>query len=627
MAKNTSSQSDIKQAAIELVRHEVNQWEDAVAYVTENIAFQMRNMIRSFRKNYFGIFDKPYDSTTGKKKIFVPLTESTVDAVRKNIDIDTKDINFRAKRRDAIGLTQLVRNISRSYLDQMNFGEILDRFITSMSVDGTAIWKTYVVKKGNKKSIEVKLVDTLNFYIDPTADCIQEATVIERAALDPSELAIMDGWMDTEGIDGSDTVSRNEKDSFGTQGVDLIDVYERWGLMSKYLVTGKEKDRGEMIDGHIVVSGLGSNSGPRVHLIEENKEKDIDGFALKPYEEGWYSRVPGRWYGRGPAEKVMYLQVWLNTIVNIRINRSYVSQLGIFKVRKGSGITPQMMSGLAANGAVVLNNMDDLQQLPVQDASQASYNDEEIIKGWAQTVTSTFDTAVGENLPASTPATNAVIQSRASQSQFFLVKEGIGMFLQRWMKRQFLPKLGEVLTKNEIALVTGETDEIRALDKKVANKLVLEKSKELLSQGRVVNPQSVMKARDRILAKLEAQGGDRFVKMLKSPDLTAYDVQVFVTNEEFDKGVMVQNLTSLFQTVAAVPGLGIDPAAVADSIFDLMGIDTRQYKQEAPPQAPPGLPQGAIQQGQPQGAPAPTGRPVQPVSNPQQQFETANTAV
>ena len=84
---------------------------------------------------------------------------------------------------------------------------------------------------------------------------------------------------------------------------------------------------------------------------------------------------------------------------------------------------------------------------------------------------------------------------------------------------------------------------------------------------------------------------------------------------------MVQNLTSLFQTVAAVPGLGIDPAAVADSIFDLMGIDTRQYKQEAPPQ-PQGLPQGAIQPG---GAPTPA--PAQPESNPQQQFETANTAV
>jgi hypothetical protein len=613
MAKTTLSRSDIEQAAVQLVKQEVNEWADATAFVTEDIAFNMRNMIKTFRKNYFGIFDKPYDSASGKKKIWVPLTESTVDAVRKNIDLDTKDINLRAKRREAIGLTEFVRNVVRSRLDQMFFGEKLDRLITNGSIDGTAIWKTMIRKRGNKKSVDVRLVDPLNLYIDPTAECIQDSVIIERAALTVDELRTMDGWENVDDVKPSEGVSRNEKDLTGVTNVDLVDVYERWGQMPKSLVTGKKEDEDEFIEGHIVVSGIGSEGGNLVHLIEENREKDSDGEPLKPYEEFWYSRVPGRWYGRGPAEKVMFLQVWLNTIVNIRINRSYVSQLGIFKVRKGSGITPQMLSGLAANGAVVMNNMDDLQQLPIQEASQASYNDEQVIQGWARQVTSTFESVSGESLPASMPATNAVIQSRAAQGQFFLVKEQLGMFLQRWMKRHFIPMLASTLTKNSVERITGDTDELRRMDESLANKLVMKQAEALAAEGKIVNPKSIMKERDRIVEKLQAQGPDRFVQMMEKVDLTDYDVQVFVTNEEIDKGVLVQNLLGVFQTAAQVPDMNIDPAMVAESIFDIMGLETKQFKRKSQPQ--------------PQQAPQPQGQiktPSIPSQSPQEAFTNAN---
>lgn len=618
MAKTTLEREEIEQAAIALTQSEVNEWQDATAFVTEDIAYNMRNMVRTFRKNYFGIFDKPFDSMSGRKKTWVPLTESTVDAVRKNIDLDTKDINFRAKRREAIGLTQLVRDLVRVRLDQMHFGEILDRLITNTAIDGTGVWKTYITNTGGKKAVQVRWVDTLNIFIDPVAESIQDATIIERAALEPDQIQMMDGWENTSDMFGSDQVSRNEKDLSGTTGVDLIGVYERWGLAPKSWITGNADDT-ELVQTQIVVSGLDDgNSGPRVHLLKENKQKDSDGMIIKPYEEFWYSRVPGRWYGRGPAEKVMFLQVWLNTLVNIRINRSYVSQLGIFKVRKGSGITPQMMSGLTANGVVVLNNMDDLQQLPVQEASQASYNDEEVVKQWARQVTSTFESAVGEQLPATTPATNAIIQSRASQSQFFLVKEGCGLFLQRWMKRHFIPLYAQTLTTKEITRITGESNELREMDKRVANKLVEKKAKALLAEGRTVDPQSLIKERNRIMEKLATQGGDRFINLMEKPDLTDYDVQVFVTNEEFDKGVMAQNLTNVFQTVAAVPGTGVEPAMVLDTIYDLMGLNMSQYQSSEPAPQPQPVPQGAVQ------APAVAAPAAAPS---QQQFTQANIPV
>jgi hypothetical protein len=406
------------------------------------------------------------------------------------------------------------------------------------------------------------------------------------------------------------------RDSAGTVGVELIDVYERWGLMPKWFATGdKENDEEEMIEGHIVISGLETGQKTFVHLVEANTNIDELGLPIRPYEEAWYSKVPGRWYGRGPAEKVLSLQTWLNTVVNIRINRAYTAQLGIFKVRKGSGITPQMMSGLTAMGALQVNSMDDIQQIPMQDASQASYNDEEIIKGWAQMVTSTFEVATGEALPASTPATNAVLQNRASQSQFVLVKEGIGEFLQRWLKRQFIPLVGKTLTKGEVQRLTGSIEETNDMDEKIANKIIENRVKELTAEGRFVNPDSVPAARRKILRQLRAQGEQRFVKLMENLNMTDYEVQVFVTNEEIDKSVLVQNLISVLQVAPSIPELGIDVTAVAESIFDVMGVDSKQFKREEVSAPRPQVQAQAPRQGVPQQASTPTEQRITTAAN------------
>jgi hypothetical protein len=58
------SKKDIEDAAAALVKREKNQWEDATVFVTDRVAFQMRNLIRILRKNYWGIFDEQIDPTT-----------------------------------------------------------------------------------------------------------------------------------------------------------------------------------------------------------------------------------------------------------------------------------------------------------------------------------------------------------------------------------------------------------------------------------------------------------------------------------------------------------------------------------------------------------------------------------
>lgn len=566
---------DIQAEAVALVKNEKTQWETGTAFITEKVAFEMRNLIRTLRKNYWGVFDVPNDPLTGRKKIWIPLTESMCESVIKNIDLDTKDINFRAKKADAVNLTAIIRNIVRDYLDETGFGEDLDELERYLAIDGTAVWKTQEVKEDGRILAKRTPVDLLNFYIDPTARSIAETpAVIERIILTIDEFKKQKDWINMELVEGVADVHPTDEynQSTASRGnTKFVEVYERWGLMPKSIITTKAEDT-ELIEGQIVCSAV--NGKWTYHFAAENVKK------IKPYEEVWLTRVPNRWYGRGVAEKLMMLQLWLNTIVGIRINRSYVSQLGIFKIKKGSGITPQMLSRLAANGAVQVSSMDDLEQLVVTEASQASYNDENVIQSWAERVTSAFEVVTGEQLPATTTATATALQERGAQSQFVLIKEGLGMFLQRWLKKHALPIIAKNVKREDIIRITGKAEELEEWDKRIANELAIREVMKLGAEGRMATPAEFELAKETAAGKLRKLGKDRYLKLLEEIDFARFDVQVFVTNEEVDKGVLASNLMNVLQTIVSVPDSGISPIAIVRQIFDVMGLDIGQFELE-----------------------------------------------
>lgn len=109
--KKTKYDVDIENEIISTVKKEKTSWDEETVFVTDKVAFLMRNLIKNCRKNYWGIFKNQRDPITGRKKTWVPLTEWLVETTVKNTDMDSKDLNFRAKIFKAIGLTSLVRSI------------------------------------------------------------------------------------------------------------------------------------------------------------------------------------------------------------------------------------------------------------------------------------------------------------------------------------------------------------------------------------------------------------------------------------------------------------------------------------------------------------------------------------
>lgn len=555
MAKSTLSKDEIIKEAILIVDGERNNWENAVCYITDKVAFKMRDLIRVLRKNYWGIFE---DQSDTDDRIWIGLTMSTVEDVVKNIDMDQKDINFKARYPDGEAITEVTRGVTQLRLDKMNFGEKLDELERAMCIDGTEVWKTW-----GENKVKVASVDLLNFYIDPTAQSIQDAyRVTERSIMTPSEIASM-SWMDNKGIKGAQNLNPNDASEPSAQNTtgNFVDVWEMWGKIPEYLITGKKKDTQE-IDGHIIVSGLTSGE-TRVHLIEKNTNKDSEGNVIKPYEEARYAKIKGRWYGVGIAERLLALQEYLNIVVNVRKNKATISQMGLFKIRKGQGITPQMLANLPQNGAISVNQMDDIEpfQIPGPDAS--SYRDEEVIRAWAQRITQAFDITAGETLPASTTATVGAISNANAKNGFSMAKDAVAFFVTRWIDRHALPRWAKSVSVGEIVQISGD-----GLDD-ITEKVVAANSIKILDDMAKAGMYPSQMAHDEAIrqsSEIIKRRGTLFLKVVQ--DIIAKNVQtrVYMTNEKLDVPVTVQNLLTALQLA---PEYKDDIIA---EVYDLLGL-------------------------------------------------------
>jgi hypothetical protein len=563
------SAQDIEKEAIEIVKQEIANHDEALFFVTEKVAFSMRPLIRTLRKNYWGIFDVPNDEVTGKKKVWVPFTRLIVDSVRKNADLDTKNIGVRAKRKAGIIIISLVRGFLRMWSRSTRLGEALNTSILDMCIDGTVVWKTIKVRDGNKLRLVRKTVDLLNIYIDPTAENIQEAyRFTERSLMTPDEIASMD-WMNNKDITGKKNLHRSEKDLMASYDTgEYVDVYEMWGKIPEYLITGRKfhKKPNESVDARIVVSGL-ETGDMRVHVLKRNTEKDKEGNTVKPYEEARFIKVTGRWYGVGPAESVMMLQEWLNEIINLRRNKNRTASLGLFKVKSSAGVTQQMLSNLVSSGVISLNNLDDLDNFPIEEAGQSSYNDEEVAKQWGFEVTSTFDIARGAPLPASATATGAVIEDRNTKSAFILVKESFGQFLERWIDRGVLPNITQLMKQEDTITIFNDFEEIEKVRERVVAALAMETLDKQKRRGSVPTEEELRVMMDRADKRLR-DDGDLFFDQVDKIIANQYDAHVFFTNEEMDIGVTVRNLIEMTQFLP--PEAQRDFTAQA---LDLLGLE------------------------------------------------------
>ena len=569
---------------LKVMRQEITSVDDATVFITDKVGWMMKNIIKKCRKNYYGVFDRNLDPVTGDEKYWVPLTESSVSNFVKAIDFDQKDVRVRPRKDDSVGAARVFRPIMDFWLNQIHFGELLDTIEQLFARDGTAVVKSWLCynPKFGRKVIHSEVVDLMNFYIDPTAKSIQDAAwVTERSVMTIDEFKRYDDWENTKEVEGNTIVEGPMQKLNNRNGgyVPYVEVYERWGKVDKSLITKNKSDKGTWVDGCVIASNIFTK--PLIHKVMENPFKD----KRKPYEEARFEIVDGRWAGRGLAEKLFGPQTYLNAIVNIRKNNSMILQNGLFEVRKGSGITNEMIGRLYAGGAVLVSKLgEDIRQIPIQDYRASSYADEVRIVEWAEKIVGS-QIQPNSGITASTTATTALVKQQASGDIFNFAQEQLGHFIKRLFQTHYVPLMMDSLKDGEVLMIVGSVDDIADMDRLYVDMLAEEQILSYIERtGVVPSKEEIRQAKESAVMSIGNKLKDmRFVKIAKNAINTDYDIAVDIDSQEYDKTIMVQQLKELLLTVSrSLPETNLDVNAILKEILDTMGLRGNRFFNDRP---------------------------------------------
>ena len=559
----TYEPTDAEKEMLRIMLSEKSAWEDGEVFAIEKLSFIMRNIVKKARKNFYGVFDEEVDPVTQRKKIWVPLTEWVVENVIKNIDIDTKDIHVEPMKSESSVSAEFFNFILRNRLEKAQFGKTLNANNQNIVVDGTGFLKAW------KEDGELKITyqDRLHIIVDPAVSCADESpSIIEENVLSLPEFQQYTDWKNIDAVKGSKNVDRSgiaERGIGSTSReseVPYVRVYERYGYAPKFVLTGDEKDRGEYVYVLSVASEI--DSDPVIHKIKEVKKH--------PYQDFKFKEVLNRFDGRGIPEKLFSIQEYVNETVNTRLNTARIVQLGLWRV--GAGVTTKQMKELFS-GAAIRANQGDVERLNTGTIDASSYKDEEVAYEWAKRVTQTTNE---DEVAASKPATNALIEERGANKGYDLIVENIYLNLAKFLKEKVVPIIIETLKDGEIEKITGDPQAIAKLEEPFVRNLVRSKNSQAFMETGQYLYQSAEQEQQAIVQLMQEMnkqyGNKRFIPILKQAFDTDYEIRIDPAGDVINKGVLAKQLTDVLSmlTGAGVPITELKD--VAQELFDTMGL-------------------------------------------------------
>ena len=585
---------DYTQEIIALVVNEKKNYEEG--------SREIRNLIKRARKNYACKFDQP-NTPSGREKTFIPMTRWEVDTVVPKIFVNDKAVTVVPRDEDSVRSSFIANSTLKYQIRETNFPTYFKNSIYDLGIDGTTVFalgwdfekeaqdteelkglinkikKLFSQTKRDQNSVNVlvdkisfKQIDILNCFVDPTADSIQDPNtsfifrnVVQIDKVRNNGIYNKDAREAVKGydVDTNDTYDSRSTNQYNVgheslrYEIPMVGVYERWGRFPKSYLTGNESDEKRYVSGVITIGDLDSGV-PQLLRIDTNPFDH----GMKPFEECWFQKKIGRWYGIGVAEKLIPLQSYLNKAVNRRIENEDVLHAGIFKVKRGSGINAKNIVS-TPGGILEVENMTDIEQLEIRDISQLSDGTMRMITSFVERINGANEMAVGSSADRS--ATTSIIKDRNADTRFAAVRGYINDFLIRFFT-QWLALDRQFLDKKFVLRVTGEDTELSQIDNLLG----------LSDAQRAAAPQY------------------RFIDVDPGDIRGQFDLEVDIDQSiPMNKGENAQRLLQAIQ-IGKQLQLPRDYDKLFDSYLDMLGLQGSKFKVRQQPgmQMPMGLPMG-----------------------------------
>lgn len=560
------------------IKDYIQEYEAGTLQITDTISYSVKDVLQENRRLYHSKFQNPLDSG-GLEKIFYNIGWIVFDTLYRNTDVDTKDINLRSTNGNAIPLVALIKMAVQSHLRKTNFGTFINKVRRNILKDGTCLVKMV--------DGAPEVVDLLNVVRPPHGSPIQDTGCAERVFMTYDEVMsyreeYSEHWAEIQSL-----WERLQK-----EGLSEFTIYEHWCIDEfdgkyqkgciKYLdnTITEPEDTQSNTDWTPYIE-LERYKTPYKRLRKSKRmQKALGKYEpLYPYKEVHFIDVEGRWLGFSVFELVSGLLNDYNEKMNLKRKKDLLDLRGLFvhkKGKMGGSLTQEWLEELETGTTISLEQDEELDRLITSPVTMELITSVDKLFELARQITGTTAQGTGEEMPASTTATVAVVNQKAAQTSYDVVIEQISLFLVEFFEDFYLDVILDELSQEDLIDITGDPSELEELDKVFVDNLVYaEAEKYKAKTGLYPIPQEVEAERQKIMQELGKHSDMRWVE-LKKPlyKLVHFAIEFFVNNESFDKNTQIKNI---LQVLADQNFTGSRKKLYAQ-LLDLIGLSGKQFE-------------------------------------------------
>jgi hypothetical protein len=504
----------------------------------------------------------------GIPKIFANIVSWRRDTLARFLAFKTRDYRLRPLNPKSKLSTLFLEKELEQFLKKNNIDQLENETAHELATFGSCVWKK--TKKG------AKIIDIRNLFLDPTSEYIENSRFVTiKYFFTPSRLrkkAKENGWdLDAtqaliervKNTKSAEQQSYEGENSLGSiRSTPYIEVFERWGEVDKSLLTGKRRDEGEMVQAVMIVGEPYLTSvGTEGQVIEE-------GAVL--YQKEWKKPIPfidlhirkskGRWLGIGAIEPLFPAQERWNELMNQKRVSMLLSSIHLFQTNDNT-VVDNILSDLQSGDVIKTKLPSAIQPVANEERNLSAFVSEETT--WtdiAERISNVSDLITGNQIPASTPATNALLQNQNSTSTFIQMRDRVASRKRAFYVDEVLPQLLSELTDEHILKFTGETEEIRALDEMVKRTVRNQEFIDSILNDKIISPITLDELEGEVGQTLQEQGTERFLKVKEHfYDDLEFEFDMNINNEQEDVATISQNIFQVFTALAQNPQILDDP--------------------------------------------------------------------
>lgn len=500
----------------------------------------------------------------GVEPLFFNIINYRRDNVARFLDFDTADIQLEELNPRSTLATMLLNYKMRRYLKEQNYTEKINRMANYLATYGSLVLE--------KRKDRDEIVDLRRLFYDPTVNNLQDSRFVTmKMYFTEQELrdtAKKNGW-DEDKVEKIIRKKRSKKSqapqSYEDEGssneirsANYFEVYKRWGMLPRHMIDGgKSEDQINtftvVVEPEMVNYNKQNEPVPQGEVLFKgrwNKEN-------YPFEECHLIKVQGRWLGVGIFELLFPMQERFNEVMNQRRVSMELSSMHLFQ--SADNLLYNNLLNDLENGDVI-QSKNGLQPVVNEERNlQAFQVEEESYTRNADALSFRNDIISGE-VPASMPATNALLSQNNVQAVHLIKRQNFANFVRRFITHNVVPELTNSIDSSTVMKFVGESDDLFVLDDLITRKAVRNELVNRAMEGEPVVQPQVEEIQNQVRKDLQSMGAKRFLRFADSYfDDKEMDIDINIDSEQRDVEKIVQNTFSFMQAFAQNPQSLSDP--------------------------------------------------------------------